>query len=193
MTGLPGWGFAIGSEFQMHSWRLFILVCLFPALAALVGVIFMPESPRFLLEVRSSVARLKHTNLKYVILLSSSALLSVLLIQDQRYTLPIFKCIVSVSTLNIRLWLVKNVESSATTATSHCCAKVAKGCYLFLIQDIVRPLTTCGIVFVCYSAAAPTCLYHTPPKLSHISPPDRRQTSWEYCYSTASGYSAHGN
>ncbi|KAM9366523.1 synaptic vesicle glycoprotein 2Ba [Symphorus nematophorus] len=45
-----GWGFAIGTEFQMHSWRLFILVCLFPALAALVGVIFMPESPRFLLE-----------------------------------------------------------------------------------------------------------------------------------------------
>ncbi|KAK7913541.1 hypothetical protein WMY93_013752 [Mugilogobius chulae] len=40
-----GWGFAIGSEFQMHSWRLFILVCLFPALAALVGVVFMPESP----------------------------------------------------------------------------------------------------------------------------------------------------
>uniref|UniRef100_A0A672F9F7 Synaptic vesicle glycoprotein 2B-like n=1 Tax=Salarias fasciatus TaxID=181472 RepID=A0A672F9F7_SALFA len=45
-----GWGFAIGSEFQMHSWRLYILVCLFPALAALVGIIFMPESPRFLLE-----------------------------------------------------------------------------------------------------------------------------------------------
>lgn len=132
LTGLPGWGFAIGSEFQMHSWRLFILVCLFPALAALVGVIFMPESPRFLLEVRSSVA----VELKYVILLSASALLSVLLIQDQlrittitlRYTLPIFNFIVSVYSLNIRLWLVKNVESSATTATSHCCAKVAKGC-----------------------------------------------------------------
>uniref|UniRef100_A0A8C6TM94 Synaptic vesicle glycoprotein 2Ba n=1 Tax=Neogobius melanostomus TaxID=47308 RepID=A0A8C6TM94_9GOBI len=45
-----GWGFSLGSEFQMHSWRLFILVCLFPALAALVGVVFMPESPRFLLE-----------------------------------------------------------------------------------------------------------------------------------------------
>ncbi|KAA8595974.1 hypothetical protein FQN60_011265 [Etheostoma spectabile] len=45
-----GWGFAIGTEFQIHSWRIFILVCLFPALAALVGVIFMPESPRFLLE-----------------------------------------------------------------------------------------------------------------------------------------------
>lgn len=111
LTGLPGWGFAIGSEFQMHTWRLFIFVCLFPALAALVGVIFMPESPRFLLEVRPSVGRLKHTKLKYVILLSASALLSVLLIQDQlrittktlRYTLPVFKCIVSVYSLNIRL------------------------------------------------------------------------------------------
>lgn len=40
----------------MHSWRLFILVCLLPALAALVGVVFMPESPRFLLEVRSGDA-----------------------------------------------------------------------------------------------------------------------------------------
>lgn len=38
----------------MHSWRLFILVCLLPALAALVGVVFMPESPRFLLEVRAT-------------------------------------------------------------------------------------------------------------------------------------------
>nr|XP_033966436.1 LOW QUALITY PROTEIN: synaptic vesicle glycoprotein 2Ba [Pseudochaenichthys georgianus] len=45
-----GWGFAIGTEIQIHSWRLFIFVCLFPALAALIGVIFMPESPRFLLE-----------------------------------------------------------------------------------------------------------------------------------------------
>ncbi|XP_034040415.1 synaptic vesicle glycoprotein 2Ba [Thalassophryne amazonica] len=45
-----GWGFAIGTEFQIHSWRVFILVCLFPALAALVGVVLMPESPRFLLE-----------------------------------------------------------------------------------------------------------------------------------------------
>lgn len=35
----------------MHSWRLFVLACLLPALAALAGVVFMPESPRFLLEV----------------------------------------------------------------------------------------------------------------------------------------------
>uniref|UniRef100_A0A3Q3ERJ2 Synaptic vesicle glycoprotein 2Ba n=1 Tax=Labrus bergylta TaxID=56723 RepID=A0A3Q3ERJ2_9LABR len=45
-----GWGFAIGTEFQIHSWRIFVFVCLFPALAALIGVVFMPESPRFLLE-----------------------------------------------------------------------------------------------------------------------------------------------
>lgn len=63
LDGLSGWGFSIGSEFQMHSWRLFIFVCLFPALAALVGIIFMPESPRFLLEVRSSASRLKHARL----------------------------------------------------------------------------------------------------------------------------------
>uniref|UniRef100_A0A667WPD4 Synaptic vesicle glycoprotein 2Ba n=1 Tax=Myripristis murdjan TaxID=586833 RepID=A0A667WPD4_9TELE len=45
-----GWGFAIGTEFQMHSWRLYILMCILPALAGLVGLYFMPESPRFLLE-----------------------------------------------------------------------------------------------------------------------------------------------
>ncbi|MEQ2304325.1 hypothetical protein AMECASPLE_025862, partial [Ameca splendens] len=45
-----GWGFTIGTQFQMHSWRLFMFVCLFPALAALIGIVFMPESPRFLLE-----------------------------------------------------------------------------------------------------------------------------------------------
>ncbi|MEQ2158409.1 hypothetical protein GOODEAATRI_012018 [Goodea atripinnis] len=39
------WGFTIGTQFQMHSWRLFMFVCLFPALAALIGIVFMPESP----------------------------------------------------------------------------------------------------------------------------------------------------
>uniref|UniRef100_A0A6Q2ZQV9 Major facilitator superfamily (MFS) profile domain-containing protein n=1 Tax=Esox lucius TaxID=8010 RepID=A0A6Q2ZQV9_ESOLU len=45
-----GWGFSLGSEYQIHSWRIFILVCMFPAIIALVGLVFMPESPRFLLE-----------------------------------------------------------------------------------------------------------------------------------------------
>ncbi|XP_027016953.2 synaptic vesicle glycoprotein 2Ba [Tachysurus fulvidraco] len=45
-----GWGFSMGSEFQFHSWRVFVLVCFLPAVAALAGLVFMPESPRYLLE-----------------------------------------------------------------------------------------------------------------------------------------------
>ncbi|KAL0978007.1 hypothetical protein UPYG_G00164650 [Umbra pygmaea] len=45
-----GWGFSLGTEFQIHSWRVFTLVCMFPAIIALVCLFFMPESPRFLLE-----------------------------------------------------------------------------------------------------------------------------------------------
>ncbi|KAJ8271540.1 hypothetical protein COCON_G00103990 [Conger conger] len=45
-----GWGFSMGSEFQFHSWRVFVLVCALPAIGSLVGLMFMPESPRFLLE-----------------------------------------------------------------------------------------------------------------------------------------------
>ncbi|XP_076878454.1 synaptic vesicle glycoprotein 2B [Brachyhypopomus gauderio] len=45
-----GWGFSMGTEFQFHSWRVFVLVCALPAIAALIGLTFMPESPRFLLE-----------------------------------------------------------------------------------------------------------------------------------------------
>lgn len=51
-----GWGFSMGTEFQFHSWRVFVLVAALPAIASLVGLTFMPESPRFLLEVR-----LRHT------------------------------------------------------------------------------------------------------------------------------------
>uniref|UniRef100_A0A8C9V7K9 Synaptic vesicle glycoprotein 2Bb n=1 Tax=Scleropages formosus TaxID=113540 RepID=A0A8C9V7K9_SCLFO len=45
-----GWGFSMGTEFQFHSWRLFVLVCALPAIFSLIGLSFMPESPRFLLE-----------------------------------------------------------------------------------------------------------------------------------------------
>ncbi|XP_047453534.1 synaptic vesicle glycoprotein 2B-like [Mugil cephalus] len=45
-----GWGFSMGSEFQFHSWRVFVLVAALPAVTSLVGLTFMPESPRFLLE-----------------------------------------------------------------------------------------------------------------------------------------------
>ncbi len=131
-----GWGFAIGTEFQMHSWRLFIFVCLFPTLAALVGVVFMPESPRFLLEVRFSVARLKYARLKHLLQWQNiKTCLSVLIKKNsempQKY-LDIHSVslhsLCQCTILDIKLWLVKNVESSDTTGTSHCCAKVAKGC-----------------------------------------------------------------
>ncbi|XP_047200723.1 synaptic vesicle glycoprotein 2B-like [Girardinichthys multiradiatus] len=45
-----GWGFSMGTEIQFHSWRVFVLVAALPAIASLVGLTFMPESPRFLLE-----------------------------------------------------------------------------------------------------------------------------------------------
>ncbi|KAK9517297.1 hypothetical protein VZT92_025180 [Zoarces viviparus] len=45
-----GWGFSMGTEFQFHSWRVFVLVAALPAIGSLVGLTFMPESPRFLLE-----------------------------------------------------------------------------------------------------------------------------------------------
>lgn len=46
-----GWGFSMGTEFQFHSWRVFVLVCFLPSVAALVGLFFIPESPRYLLQV----------------------------------------------------------------------------------------------------------------------------------------------
>lgn len=51
-----GWGFSMGTEFQFHSWRVFVLVAALPAIGSLVGLTFMPESPRFLLEVRPNMA-----------------------------------------------------------------------------------------------------------------------------------------
>uniref|UniRef100_A0A8B9MR96 Synaptic vesicle glycoprotein 2B n=1 Tax=Accipiter nisus TaxID=211598 RepID=A0A8B9MR96_9AVES len=46
-----GWGFSMGTEYQFHSWRVFVLVCSLPCIASLVALKFMPESPRFLLEI----------------------------------------------------------------------------------------------------------------------------------------------
>lgn len=182
LDDFPGWGFAIGTEFQIHSWRLFIFVCLFPALAALVGLVFMPESPRFLLEVRSSVARL--TTLRYVVLLSASTVkhkthLSAVLIQDgSRITSKILRCMLSVvifimsvysiehqAVIGLKCWVISHHSNIPL---------LCKGSERLLrrhqdsthpFQHIVSPLTTCGIVFVCYSRAAPTCWYHTFPHL----------------------------
>jgi hypothetical protein len=41
----------MGSAYQFHSWRVFVLVCAFPSVAAIASLTTMPESPRFFLEV----------------------------------------------------------------------------------------------------------------------------------------------
>uniref|UniRef100_A0A674N1N1 Synaptic vesicle glycoprotein 2A n=1 Tax=Takifugu rubripes TaxID=31033 RepID=A0A674N1N1_TAKRU len=45
-----GWSFQMGSAYQFHSWRVFVLVCAFPCVAAIAALNSMPESPRFYLE-----------------------------------------------------------------------------------------------------------------------------------------------
>ncbi|XP_060796450.1 synaptic vesicle glycoprotein 2Ba [Neoarius graeffei] len=45
-----GWSSHMRIGFRFPSWRVFVLVCLLPSLAALTGLVFMPESPRYLLE-----------------------------------------------------------------------------------------------------------------------------------------------
>uniref|UniRef100_A0A6Q2YGN4 Synaptic vesicle glycoprotein 2A n=1 Tax=Esox lucius TaxID=8010 RepID=A0A6Q2YGN4_ESOLU len=45
-----GWSFQMGSAYQFHSWRVFVLVCAFPSVAAISALTTMPESPRFFLE-----------------------------------------------------------------------------------------------------------------------------------------------
>ncbi|KAK1884187.1 Synaptic vesicle glycoprotein 2C [Dissostichus eleginoides] len=45
-----GWSFSMGSAYQFHSWRVFVVVCALPCVSAVVALTFMPESPRFLLE-----------------------------------------------------------------------------------------------------------------------------------------------
>lgn len=41
----------MGSAYQFHSWRVFVIVCALPCVCSVVALTFMPESPRFLLEV----------------------------------------------------------------------------------------------------------------------------------------------
>ncbi|XP_025923539.1 synaptic vesicle glycoprotein 2C-like, partial [Apteryx rowi] len=47
----PRWSFSMGSAYQFHSWRVFVIVCALPCVSSVVALTFMPESPRFLLEV----------------------------------------------------------------------------------------------------------------------------------------------
>ncbi|XP_035291525.1 synaptic vesicle glycoprotein 2Ca [Anguilla anguilla] len=46
-----GWSFSMGSAYQFHSWRVFVVVCALPCVCAVVALTFIPESPRFYLEV----------------------------------------------------------------------------------------------------------------------------------------------
>lgn len=41
----------MGSAYQFHSWRVFVLVCAFPSVFAIGALTTQPESPRFYLEV----------------------------------------------------------------------------------------------------------------------------------------------
>lgn len=51
----------MGSAYQFHSWRVFVLVCALPSVAAISALTTMPESPRFFLEVSlSALATHKH-------------------------------------------------------------------------------------------------------------------------------------
>ncbi|RXG58607.1 Synaptic vesicle glycoprotein 2C [Armadillidium vulgare] len=49
---IPRTGITVVLDEQHHfsSWRLFLVVCSLPSFAAVIGLYFMPESPRFLLE-----------------------------------------------------------------------------------------------------------------------------------------------
>ncbi|KAF7250315.1 Synaptic vesicle glycoprotein 2C [Varanus komodoensis] len=49
-TSVTGWSFSMGSAYQFHSWRVFVVMCALPCVSAVVALTFMPESPRFLLE-----------------------------------------------------------------------------------------------------------------------------------------------
>ncbi|KAJ8797822.1 hypothetical protein J1605_017024 [Eschrichtius robustus] len=51
LTCSPGWGFSMGTNYHFHSWRVFVIVCALPCTVSMVALKFMPESPRFLLEM----------------------------------------------------------------------------------------------------------------------------------------------
>ncbi|CAH2274303.1 synaptic vesicle glyco 2B [Pelobates cultripes] len=46
-----GWGFTMGTHYHFHSWRVFVIICVLPCIASIIALKFMPESPRFLLEI----------------------------------------------------------------------------------------------------------------------------------------------
>lgn len=54
----------MGSAYQFHSWRVFVLVCALPSVAAISALTTMPESPRFFLEVSLVSSRYTQTSFK---------------------------------------------------------------------------------------------------------------------------------
>ncbi|KAF0300720.1 Synaptic vesicle glycoprotein 2B [Amphibalanus amphitrite] len=58
---IPRTGVMVVIEERAHfsSWRVFLLVCNLPSLLALLGLTFMPESPRFLLEVGREIEAMR--------------------------------------------------------------------------------------------------------------------------------------
>ncbi|XP_067123934.1 synaptic vesicle glycoprotein 2C-like [Centruroides vittatus] len=54
---IPKTGFSILVSHHLHfnSWRIFLIICAIPALLAIIGLCFLPESPRFLLEIGRDV------------------------------------------------------------------------------------------------------------------------------------------
>ncbi|UYV81263.1 SV2A [Cordylochernes scorpioides] len=46
-----GMGIVLSRNLHFNSWRIFLLLCSLPAILSCLGLIFFPESPRYLLEV----------------------------------------------------------------------------------------------------------------------------------------------
>ena len=44
--------FSLMTGHVVGSWRIFMLICTIPIYLSIIGLIFMPESPRYLLQVR---------------------------------------------------------------------------------------------------------------------------------------------
>lgn len=74
----------MGSAYQFHSWRVFVLVCAFPCVAAIAALNSMPESPRFYLEVNRCSALVSHIALLCVNKVCQ--LLGINLFQTERQT-----------------------------------------------------------------------------------------------------------
>lgn len=67
-----GWSFSMGSAYQFHSWRVFVIVCALPCVCSVVALTFMPESPRFLLEVTFVITDTQGSHIRWRQLLVNS-------------------------------------------------------------------------------------------------------------------------